>query len=63
MAAEVAITFAERIPERAYEVVLNGAGALEWRDRDKRYTREPGAGFMKRLLVALLARLPIEWLL
>jgi putative cardiolipin synthase len=63
MAEEVAVAFAQRIPERAYEVVLNGSGALEWSDGEIRYTREPGTGVMKRLLVAALARLPIEWLL
>jgi putative cardiolipin synthase len=63
MAEEIAVAFAQRIPERAYEVILNEAGTLEWWDGDTRYTREPGAGIGKRLLVACLALLPIEWLL
>jgi len=63
MAEEIAGAFAQRIPERAYEVILNDAGTLEWRDGKTRDTREPGVGIGKRLLVAFLALLPIEWLL
>lgn len=36
---------------------------MQWLDDGKRHTAEPGTGLAKRLVVAVLAVLPIEWLL
>jgi putative cardiolipin synthase len=67
LAQRVADAFARGIPERAYEVRLSGTGSLEWVEyRDGRevvHTEEPGATFWNRAIVAVLSRLPIEWLL
>jgi putative cardiolipin synthase len=50
--------------EIAYEVRLSpDGGGLEWTDGGVRYTSEPGAGVFKRLWIAFLSLLPIEWLL
>lgn len=56
------------IPQRAYQVLLNPDGSLYWIARNAngtttRYDTEPGASVWKRLGVAILSVLPIDWLL
>lgn len=67
MARVMAETFASRIPENSYRVRLGAADTLEWiEQRDAGFivhTREPGASVWRRLAVAMLSLLPIEWLL
>jgi putative cardiolipin synthase len=63
MAQAIAEAFTRRIPERAYRVELTTARALRWTTDGQRFDREPGTGLVKRLTVAVLERLPIEWLL
>jgi len=57
----------ERMPERAYEVRLDGEGKLYWIERsagaERRHKEEPGASFWKRAGVDVLSFLPIDWLL
>lgn len=59
--------FASRIPDRAYEVQLTEGGDLVWIERTRSRTIchsvEPGTTRTNRGLVAMLAYLPIEWLL
>lgn len=56
------------IPQRAYQVLLNPDGSLYWIARDAnggitRYDTEPGTSVWKRMGVAILSVLPIDWLL
>ena len=56
------------IPQRAYQVLLNPDGSLYWIARNAngtttRYDTEPGASMWKRMGVAILSVLPIDWLL
>ena len=57
----------ERTIPAAYEVRLDAGAALVWIERtppgEHRHASEPGTGPLKRLALALLALLPIEWLL
>lgn len=54
-------------PARAYEVRLSPEGELYWLERreevEVRHDSEPGTTGWQRALVAMLSRLPIEWLL
>jgi putative cardiolipin synthase len=50
------------LPRNAYEVRL-AEGKLEWREGQRRYTSDPGTGFLQRAWIGLLSILPIEWLL
>jgi putative cardiolipin synthase len=67
LARQLVEVFAERVPERAYNVRLGRAARLQWTEsRDGSafvYDREPGAGVGLRLAVVALSVLPIEWLL
>jgi len=67
LAAELADVIGGELAERSYRVRLSTAGTLQWVDRveDKEvvYDREPGAGFWRRLMIAVLSVVPIEWLL
>ncbi|MDZ7788963.1 MAG: phospholipase D family protein [Xanthomonadales bacterium] len=67
LAADLERTFAEDVPERAYAVHLDDRGRLYWIERtdagEVRHWREPHTSVWKRLGVAILARLPIVWLL
>jgi putative cardiolipin synthase len=67
LARAMAQAFEQTIPEGAYEVRLDAAGAFEWIERtpagERRHTSEPDSGPLKRLAVGLLSWLPIEWLL
>jgi len=67
LADAIAERFADEVPTRAYEVGLGETGALYWIDRrdgvEVVHHQEPGTGVWRRLAVALLSVLPIEWLL
>ena len=67
LADAIAERFADEVPTRAYEVGLGETGALYWIDRrdgvEVVHHQEPGTGVWRRLAVALLSMLPIEWLL
>ena len=59
--------FAEGIASRAYTLGLSKDAALTWAEVGPNgaivHVREPGAGFWLRFGVAVMSRLPIEWLL
>ena len=62
--------FDDRIPDNAYEVRLAASGKLEWIEAgggsdggELRHDTEPGMTLWQRLGLAVLAMLPIEWLL
>jgi putative cardiolipin synthase len=67
LAAQIAAAFTEEIPGRSYRVSLNAAGKLQWVEQHestaRTHTTEPGTNWWKRAGVALMALLPIEWLL
>ena len=67
MARNIQRAFHDGIPAAAYEVHLSQSGDLYWTElRDGeliRYDSEPGTGLWRRIVVALLSALPIEWLL
>lgn len=67
LAAELEETFAVDVPERAYSVHLDDRGGLYWIERSEsgtvRHEHEPHTSVWKRAWVAILARLPIIWLL
>jgi putative cardiolipin synthase len=67
LARKIAAAFAEEIPGRSYRVRLNEAGAMEWLEPHENgvivHTSEPGVTWWKRFAVAVMALLPIEWLL
>jgi putative cardiolipin synthase len=63
LATAVADACTQRVPALAYKVTLTMSGALQWIDGNKRLEHEPGTSLGRRLLVAFLALLPIEWLL
>ncbi len=67
LAAQIATAFEEDIPGRSYRVTLSEAGALQWIERHENgeivHTTEPGTGWWKRFGVAMMALLPIDWLL
>jgi putative cardiolipin synthase len=67
LARSIAESFGREMPSRAYEVRLAADGELEWVERsggtEVVHRVEPGTTLMKRIGVALLSWLPIEWLL
>jgi putative cardiolipin synthase len=67
LAAQIAEAFGEEIPGRSYRVILSDNGRLQWIERHENgetvHTTEPGTSWLKRLAVALMALLPIDWLL
>jgi cardiolipin synthase C len=65
LAEAVASEFDEAVRLDAYEVILAADGQLEWVEPggEVRHRREPNTTLLKRLIVRLLAWLPIEWLL
>jgi putative cardiolipin synthase len=62
LAATLSETLDRDLSRNAYEVRLAG-NRLEWIDGDTRLTSEPGGGMFRRLSIAFLSILPIEWLL
>jgi putative cardiolipin synthase len=67
LANEIADALDGWFPVRTYEVSLSQAGALQWTEhvngRQILHTKEPGAGFWRRVGVFIVSKLPIEWLL
>jgi putative cardiolipin synthase len=67
LAAQIAAAFAEEIPGRSYRVSLSKQGRLQWSEQREEgaalHTIEPGSTWLKRAGVALMALLPIDWLL
>lgn len=67
LAQKIAAAFAGEIPGRSYRVRLNEAGAMEWLEPHENgvivHKSEPGVSWSKRFAVAVMAVLPIEWLL
>ncbi len=67
MARQIGEAFAEAVPQAAYRVRLAADGRLQWVEQrgGERIVHdgEPGAGLWRRMAVAVLALLPIEWLL
>ena len=68
LASQLGHAMRTSIPQRAYQVLLGDDGALYWLSRDAsgattRYDTEPGASVWKRMGVAILSVLPIDWLL
>ncbi|MEG2962633.1 MAG: phospholipase D-like domain-containing protein, partial [Janthinobacterium sp.] len=68
LASQLGQAMRTSIPQRAYQVLLGDDGALYWLARDAnggvtRYDTEPGTSVWKRMGVAILSVLPIDWLL
>ncbi len=67
LAAQIATAFSEEIPGRSYRVSLEASGKLQWAEHHESgarvHTTEPGTTWWKRAGVALMALLPIDWLL
>ncbi|WP_232831163.1 phospholipase D family protein [Peristeroidobacter agariperforans] len=67
LAANIATGLASRFPEHCYRLNMQADGRLEWAEHRNGetiiHTREPNAPWWRRLIVSLLALLPIEWLL
>jgi len=67
LAQAIADVLAERMPNRAYTLGSNNDGALTWTEMGPNGTavhmREPGTSLWLRFGVAVMSRLPIEWLL
>lgn len=67
LAQAIADALSESVATRAYTLGLSRTGALMWCEGqtcgDPQHSREPGTSFWRRLGVAVLALLPIEWLL
>ena len=67
LAQGITDALSESVATRAYTLGLSRAGALTWCEGqtcgDPQHSREPGSSFWRRLGVALLSVLPIEWLL
>ena len=67
LAARIADTFDEAIPQAAYEVVLADGDRLQWREVRGETTilhdREPGMTAVDHAVIAVAERLPIRWLL
>jgi len=68
LAAQLHAMFGDRIPASAYEVRIDAAsGALFWLEtvdgKPVRHDAEPGTGLLRRVALAILSVLPIEWLL
>jgi putative cardiolipin synthase len=67
LADALARRFADDVPNRAYQVRLDESRNPQWVERRQGgevvHGREPGTGVRRRLVIALLSLLPIEWLL
>src|SRR5690606_5266522 len=67
LAQQVASTFLEKIPEKAYEVRLTDEGKIYWLERhdgeEIRHNKEPHSPAWKRFMVWFMSLLPIESLL
>lgn len=67
LAQQVSATFDQHLARAAYRLQLNANGKLCWLEQSAsatiRHDAEPGTGFWRRAMTALLAMLPIEWML
>lgn len=67
IAKQINAMFDNELPFRTFQARLNRFYKLYWLDRscvpNRRYYREPKAGILRRLVVWLTARLPVEHLL
>jgi putative cardiolipin synthase len=67
LAASLHDAFDDGLAARAYEVKIGPSGDLVWVEQTRQgpvlHTTEPGTRWHQRLLVRLLALLPVEWLL
>jgi putative cardiolipin synthase len=67
LAAGIEQAFATTIPQSAYELKLTEQGQIVWIERRGaqviRHDTEPGTTLWRRAIVAVLALLPIDWLL
>ena len=67
LAQKIEAAVAARVPSEAFQVRLTDAGQLNWREwregRAIEHNIEPGTTALKRARVAVLALLPVEWLL
>lgn len=67
LAQRLTTVMATGMPDRAYEVQLTKEGKLVWLEQKNgatiRHFEEPDASFWRKLQVAVLRWLPIEWLL
>lgn len=67
LAGQMQTLFSTSIPANAYEVRMTEDGELYWLERAAgrtvRHDVEPGTTFWQRTAVAVMSRLPIEWLL
>jgi putative cardiolipin synthase len=67
LAAAMARTLAERMPESTYAVSLTADGDLEWREQTAKgpvvHTTEPGTTLLLRMGIGFMSILPIEWML
>lgn len=67
LAENIAAGLTNRFPERSYRVESRAGGRLAWVELRESgeivHNREPGASWWRKGIVALLALLPIEWLL
>ena len=65
LAAELSRSFQQGCdPRRSYELVLKAQGSLEWKSCENGscvvFDREPNAGWIRRVIVKVLEKLPIE---
>jgi putative cardiolipin synthase len=67
LAARLSALFDNALADTAYELRLTPAGEIEWIERtaagEVRHATTPETGVLRRLWIAFLALLPIEWLL
>ncbi|WP_427912754.1 phospholipase D-like domain-containing protein [Ramlibacter sp. MMS24-I3-19] len=67
LAGQLADTFDAYIAQDAYELRLDGGGAVTWIERtasgEVRHASAPGTGTLRMWWIHLLGLLPIEWLL
>lgn len=67
LAKRISASFMERVPQLAYRVRLDAKGRLFWEERNGdtlvTYRREPQVGWVKRMIVRMLALLPLDALL
>lgn len=68
MAGKLGAAMRSSVPQRAYQVLLDADGKLYWLARDAkggvtRFDTEPNTSVWKRMGVAILSLLPIDWLL
>ncbi|SFT97907.1 phospholipase D family protein [Halomonas saccharevitans] len=67
LARQIDVAFDERVPLNAYEVRLDPDGELYWLERRDgqviRHDVEPNSGLFRRMIVSVVALLPVDWLL